>query len=132
MWLQLMVLTYSTGVIVSFLDVIKTFFMFKKLKFFGHVDMFKSKPGMQGYLIRKVIFWPYYFVTEESPIERLSETFFSCYGNPGTRYLGSRGLKNFLNDLIRGKNRHQNYVYKVLSFKLDESCEEFQEGGASR
>lgn len=55
-------------------------------------------------MILKTLFWPFYFIVEKSPLERLSEIFFRHYGNEGVTYLGTRGIRNFLNDLLKGKN----------------------------
>ncbi|MBA4697766.1 MAG: hypothetical protein H2069_10385 [Legionella sp.] len=59
---------------------------------------------MKRYMILKTLFWPFYFIVEKSPLERLSEIFFRHYGNEGVTYLGTRGIRNFLNDLLKGKN----------------------------
>ena len=40
-------------------------------------------------------------------MERLSESLFKKYGDEGHIYFGSRGLKNFLNDVFRGKKQIQ-------------------------
>ncbi|MCE3044159.1 hypothetical protein [Legionella sp. 16cNR16C] len=60
-----------------------------------------------------------YFITEKSPLRRLSESFFSHYGDPGYTYFGTLGLENFLNDLLKGKNRYKHCDIKHLFWPID-------------
>lgn len=82
------------------------------------VSIFKLRPDLLRYLMLKPAFWPYFFITEKSPIERFSELFFKHYGDEGHTYLGSRGLKNFLNDVLRGVNRYKNYRVHYLCWPV--------------
>ncbi len=76
-------------------------------------------------MILKPILWPYYFVTEKSPIERLSELFFKHYGEEGHTYFGDRGLKNFLNDLFKGKERYKDCQIKSVCWPIDKNSQEW-------
>ncbi len=57
----------------------------------------------------------------ESPTERLSELLFMHYGDKGHTYYGNHGLKNFCNDIFRGKNRYKNFEAKKVVWTIDES-----------
>lgn len=81
--------------------------------------MLADKPELKGYMIRKVILWPFYFITEKSPLQRLSETFFGHYGDPGCSYRGTLGLKNFLNDCVKGKDRYKQSDIVHLFWPVD-------------
>lgn len=90
-------------------------------------DLFKKRPDIIVYMVLKPIFWPYYFITEKSPVERISECFFSRYGEKGVRYFGDRGIKNFLNDIFRGKGRYKNYIIKSVILPVDKDSETYDE-----
>jgi len=114
------------GFIVSLIFVGKNVIGLHRLKQFEQVDMFSLKPNLRSYLICKVLFWPY-FLIEKSPIERLSETFFCHYGNKDFVYPGNRGLKNFINDCLRGKQRYKHYILKTRHVKLDEDSPQYKD-----
>ena len=118
---------YIFGFLIELIKSIHTIYRFQWLKQKSGIDMFAKDHRMQSYLIRKPIFWPWFFVTEKSPIERLSESLFKNYGDEGHTYFGSTGLKNFLNDVFRGKNRYKNYKIKKLIWPLDKTGKEYQD-----
>lgn len=70
------------------------------------------------YMIRHALFWPCYFFTK-SPLEWLSVTFFSRYGNPDTKHLGTRGIQNFWTDITRGRNRYHDCQAKRIYAEVD-------------
>lgn len=78
-------------------------------------------------MVLKTIFWPFYFVVEKSPLERLSEAFFRNYGNKDVTYRGTRGLKNFLRDVFLGKNRYQGLVIEQLHWVINPENAHFKE-----
>lgn len=77
-------------------------------------------------MILKTLFWPFYFIVEKSPLERLSEIFFRHYGNEGVTYRGTGGLKNFLNYLLKGKNRYRGLIVEQLHWIVDPENEHFK------
>ena len=118
---------YISGFLIQLMKSIFTVFRFQKLEQESGIDMFVKDHRMKSYLIMKPIFWPWFFVTEKNPIERLSESLFKNYGDEGHTYFGSRGLKNFLNDIFRGKNRYKNYQIKKLIWTVDKNGKEYQD-----
>lgn len=123
--MYLMLALYSLGFGITLIDSGRSFLNFQKLKRTVNVDIFAGRPDMKFYLIAKPIFWPYYFVTEKSPIERFSEFFFKTYGDEGHRYFGHHGLKNFINDVWKGKNRYRDYAAKRLTWPIEKNTKEF-------
>ena len=104
-----------------FIQVLNAFIYFQKLQRLNEqsgVDLLSTHPKMKSYLIMKPFFWPWFFMTEKNPIERISELFFKNYGDKGHTYYRSRGLKNFLNDVFLGKNRYKNYETKNLVWSV--------------
>jgi len=77
------------------------------------VDVFAQHPQMKSWLIQRVIYWPYYLFVKTNPLVLFSELLFSRYGDSGHVYFGTTGLKNFLNDLFKGKDRYKNF--KVIT-----------------
>lgn len=120
-----LVLFYITGLLISLSYSVRNYMMFKYLEIHYKDSLFTKR--LTRYLVIKPILWPYFFVTEKSPIERLSECFFKYYGDEGHTYFGSRGLKNFLNDLIKGKNRYQTCQVKTLCWAIDKNSEDWIE-----
>ena len=122
-----LILFYIAGFVIS---AIKSFYAFSSFTILAQEtnnDLLKRRPDIKVYFIIKPILWPYFFLTEKSPLERLSECFFSHYGDKGHTYFGSQGLKNFLNDFFRGKNRYKNYKTKKVMWLVDKNSEEYQE-----
>ena len=90
-----------------------------------NVDLFSSRPDIQFYLMIKPFLWPYYFVTEKSPLERFSELFFKHYGEKGHTYFGSEGFKNFLHDIVYGRNRYLQCDAQKINWQVDEKGDEY-------
>jgi len=88
----------------------------------GLNDIIDSHTGMKPWLISRVIRWPYILFCKTNPIELFSQLFFSRYGDEGHIYFGSRGLKNFLNDIFRGVNRYKKYRVNSAVIHLDPEC----------
>lgn len=84
-------------------------------------NVFAQHPQMKPWLIQRVIYWPYYLFVKTNPIVLFSELFFSRYGDPGHIYRGTTGLKNFLNDLFKGKNRYKNFKIFTTTISLTSS-----------
>jgi hypothetical protein len=101
---EFLVVLYVVGGLITLSYSIKSLFNFQRLKSYYNRDLLLKRPDVKIYLFLKPIFWPYFFVTEKSPTERLSELFFKHYGDEGRNYFGNQGLKNFLNDLFKGKS----------------------------
>ena len=120
-------IVYVVGFIISLVSSVQCFLKYSDLKQNMGIDLLKIRPGMKFYLILKPIFWPLYFIIEKSPTERLSEIFFKHYGDAGHRYFGNQGIKNFVNDVFRGKNRYTNYQATRLIWVLDQKSSEYQE-----
>jgi hypothetical protein len=90
-------------------------------------DLLLKRPDVKRYLIFKPILWPYFFVTEKSPTERLSELLFKHYGDEGHTYFGNQGLKNFLNDLFKGKSRYNECQIKSLCWSIDKNSQDWMD-----
>lgn len=110
--MEILISVYALGFIINSYRFIIALIGFRNMKKNLYIDMFQERPDLKHYLVLKVLIWPYYFVTEKSPLERLSETFFKRYGDKGHCYYGTRGLNNFLNDLRKGKDRYK--AYKIM------------------
>lgn len=119
--------TYIFGLLMELIKTSFTLYRFQELKQKSGIDMLSMHPIMKSYLIKKTILWPWFFVTEKNPIERLSECFFKNYGDKDHTYLGSKGLRNFLNDIFRGINRYDNCQPNKLIWKVDKNGPEYQE-----
>ena len=65
------------------------------------------------------------FCDKKSPLERISETFFSRYGNKETIYFGTQGLKNFSNDVFYGRKRHMNLNIQTMTWPLCKNSDLF-------
>jgi len=119
---------YTAGVIIHFLRSLQFLFQKNEIKKHIDIDLLEKRPDVKIYLLLfKPIFWPLLFITEKNPIERISELFFKHYGEPGHTYLRDQGLKNFLNDLMKGKNRYKCYEIKKLLWPVDKNGEEYKE-----
>ena len=118
---------YVAGLFMSILGSIQFLLNCNKAKKTMDIDVFQTRPSLKLYIILKPIFWPYFFVTEKSPIDRISELFFKHYGDEGRTYLRDNGLKNFLRDVIRGKNRYEHYQVKRLFWPIDVQSEDYKE-----
>ena len=81
-----LLLIYIFGFLFELMKSIHTIYRFQWLKRKSGIDMFAKDYRMQSYLIRKPFLWPWFFVTEKSPIERLSESLFKNYGDEGHIY----------------------------------------------
>ena len=88
----------------------------------GLNNMMDSHPCMKSWLINRVIFWPYFLFCKTNPIILFSQLFFSRYGDEGHIYFGAKGLKNFLNDVLRGVNRYKNYTVNSAHIYLSPEC----------
>jgi len=84
-------------------------------------NVFFQHPKMKNWLIQRVVYWPYYLFVKTNPIVLFSELFFSRYGDQGHIYYGTTGLKNFLNDLFKGKNRYKNFKVFTTTTSLSSS-----------
>ncbi|HAT3877878.1 TPA: hypothetical protein I8669_002710 [Legionella pneumophila] len=132
--MEILISVYALGFIINLYRSIIALIGFRNMKKNLYIDMFQERPDLKHYLVLKVLIWPYYFVTEKSPLERLSETFFKRYGDKGHCYYGTRGLKNFLNDVRKGKDRYKAYkimhvVWEITSplYVKDEEKEHYAE-----
>ena len=125
--MSIFLVLYLTVFLIEINSSISCFNNFQRMKQATGTDLFEIKPQMKRYLILKPIFWPWFFVTEKNPIERLSELCFKHYGDEGHTYFGSKGLKNFLNDVVRGKNRYKHLNVKKLLWPIDKNGREYQE-----
>jgi hypothetical protein len=112
-FLDLMLFIYILGCV---------FYTCKSIIGLGHLKnldrVLGDRPDLRRYLRLKPILWPYYLVTEKSPLERFSEIFFKHYGEKGEIYLGSRGIRNFFNDLFKGKERYKHCSVKTVYWEL--------------
>lgn len=124
--LQTLIVIYLFGVAFTFIFMTKNFIAVTWLKESDEFTSFKWLSKIQSYLIRKILFWPFYLAVEQSPISLISELFFSRYGNKDHIYFGDRGIKNFLSDLLKGKNRYKRYQIKVYWVKLNEQSKAYQ------
>ncbi|KTC83720.1 hypothetical protein [Legionella brunensis] len=117
--MDILLTLYVIGFVVNLYRTYVTMIGFKNMQQTLSVNVFKERPELMRYLVLKVIFWPYYFVTEKSPLVRFSETFFKHYGDQGCRYYGTRGIANFVNDLTKGKQRYQHYKVQHFVWELN-------------
>ncbi|HEL8628294.1 TPA: hypothetical protein U0E97_002326, partial [Legionella pneumophila] len=104
---EFLITLYIVGGLITLSYSINSFLSFQRLKIYYNNDLLLKRPDVKRYLILKPFLWPYFFVIEKNPIERFSELFFKHYGDEGHTYFRSQGLKNFLNDLFKGKNRYK-------------------------
>ncbi|KTC86782.1 hypothetical protein [Legionella brunensis] len=114
----LLLVIYGVGLLISLWQNLVTLWGIKKIKRNLSIDMFKIQPNLTRDFVFKIFFWPYFFA-KKNPLERFSETFFMHYGDQGTRYLGTKGLKNFINDIFKGKNRYKNYTVCHFLWEID-------------
>jgi hypothetical protein len=124
---EFLVVLYVVGGLITLSYSIKSLFNFQRLKSYYNRDLLLKRPDIKIYLFLKPIFWPYFFVTEKSPTERLSELFFKHYGDEGHTYFGNQGLKNFLNDLLKGKNRYTECQIKSLCWSIDKNSQDWMD-----
>ena len=118
---------YMAGLCISVLGSIQFLLNRNAVKRTTDIDIFQTRPSLKIYLIIKPIFWPYFFIVEKGPLERISELFFKHYGEEGHIYLRSNGIKNFLRDVFQGKNRYKHYKVTRLIWPVDEQSEDYQE-----
>ncbi|HHT9859009.1 TPA: hypothetical protein ACT9JI_001805 [Legionella pneumophila] len=124
---EFLVVLYVVGGLITLSYSIKSLFNFQRLKSYYNRDLLLKRPDVKIYLFLKPIFWPYFFVTEKSPTERLSELFFKHYGDEGHTYFGNQGLKNFLNDLFKGKSRYKECQIKSLCWSIDKNSQDWMD-----
>ncbi len=84
-------------------------------------NVFTNHPKMKQWLIQRVIYWPYYLFVKTNPINLFSQLFFSRYGDQGHIYYGTTGLRNFLNDIFKGKNRYKKFNVFTTTISLSSS-----------
>lgn len=68
---------------------------------------------------RYIVLWPLY----HNPFELIAEKIFKRYGDEGHVYPGWGGLKNFMNDRIKGPDRYEGYDHYNFHFELSKSPE---------
>jgi hypothetical protein len=124
---EFLIVLYVVGGLISLSSSIKSFLNFQRFKTYYNSDLLLKRPDIKRYLILKPILWPYFFVTEKSPTVRLSELFFKHYGDEGHTYFGNQGLKNFLNDLFKGKNRYKECQIKTLCWSIDKNSQDWMD-----
>ncbi|RMW99893.1 hypothetical protein [Legionella jordanis] len=122
---EFLVVLYVVGGLITLSNSIKSLLNFQRLKTYYDSDLLLKRPDVKRYLILKPILWPYFFVTEKSPTERLSELFFKHYGDEGHTYFGNQGFKNFLNDLLKGKGRYKECQIKSLCWSIDKNSQDW-------
>lgn len=122
---EFLVVLYVVGGLITLSYSIKSFLNFQRFNTYYNQDLLLKRPDLKRYLILKPIFWPYFFVTEKSPTERLSELFFKHYGDEGHTYFGNQGLKNFLNDVFKGKSRYKECQIKSFCWSIDKNSQDW-------
>lgn len=118
---------YLAGFLIQTFFSFQCYSNFKKVKQKTGVDLLNTIQNMKSYLFFKPIFWPFYFITEKSPLSRLSELFFSHYGDEGHTYFNNEGIKNFCNDVFKGKNRYKDYIVNSMIWPLAKDGKAYQE-----
>ena len=83
--------------------------------------------GLKGYLLIKMLGWPYFLFFQTNPLMLISEYLFKHYGKQGVTYCGRRGLSNFLNDVFRGKKRYNAYDIKFFNIRCVPEGKVYQE-----
>ncbi|CEG59312.1 hypothetical protein [Legionella fallonii] len=124
---EFLIMVYIVGGLIALCYSIHGFLSFQHLKKYYNNDLLLKRPDIRRYLILKPLLWPYFFVIEKSPIERFSELFFKHYGDEGHTYFRSQGLKNFLNDLFKGKNRYKKHQIHTLCWPIDKNSQDWIE-----
>ncbi len=117
--LDLVLMVYWIGVIISAYQSMCDWMLYQRAKNEVGFDVFRARPDMISFLIMRIFIWPYYVFLCKNPIEFVSRCFFSHYGDPGHTYFGTLGIRNCLNDLIKGRNRYQGCQPKIAIFSLD-------------
>lgn len=125
--LHWLIVIYVAGMLICSLGSIQFLVQRYEIKKTMDIDLFQTRPDLKSYLFLKPIFWPYFFVTEKKPIDRVSELLFKHYGDEGHTYFRDHGIKNFLRDVINGKNRYKNYQVSRLLWPVDKNGVEYQE-----
>ena len=121
------IVIYIAGVLVCSLSCLQFMFYRSQLKKNRGIDLFQTRPDLKRYLILKPFLWPYFVITERSPIERISELFFKHYGDEGHTYFRDQGIKNFLRDVLKGKKRYKNYQVNRLIWPVEKQSSDFSE-----
>lgn len=119
-----LLIVYMAGSVVSLAKSIHFFFTMKKLPPEIAKNFLSSR--MIRYISLKPIMWPWYFVTEKSPLARISETFFKNYGDEGCMYFGTSGLRNFLKDVVLGKNRYEGWTLERFVWPISTESEAYK------
>lgn len=125
--MKIFLVVYISMFLIQLVKSVSYFYKLQLMNKKSGIDLLSIHPTIKSHLIMKPIFWPWFFITEKSPIERISELFFKNYGDKDRTYLGNRGLKNFSNDVLRGKNRYVNYKTKKLIWSIDENSQEYKD-----
>ena len=118
---------YFIGFCISLCKSFKSYQNITELNETNGIDLFTTLPKMRFYIIAKPILWPIYFITEKNPIERLSWSLFRHYGDEGHTYFGDTGLKNFFNDVFKGKSRYVGCKVNTFIWPLDQNAPEWLE-----
>lgn len=82
-------------------------------------DILVQRPDIKLYALIKPILWPIYLFIEKHPLVFISELFFKHYGEKGHVYFGDRGIKNFFNNVFKGKKRYEHCKVTTLYWPLD-------------
>lgn len=112
---------YVAGVLVTLIESVKHYRRFILIRNRSSHDLLHLRPDIKRYLLKKPLLWPYFFLTEKGPLERLSELVFKHYGDAGHTYFGTRGLKNFLNDVFKGKDRYKHCQINALHWMVEKN-----------
>jgi hypothetical protein len=73
---------------------------------YRRAGLFKN-PEHRKIFLPFIFFWPAYI----NPFKRVAEKIFQNYGDKGHIYTGWKGLKNFITDLTKGKDRYSDYKH---------------------
>lgn len=124
---EFLITLYIVGGLITLSYSIHSFLNFQRLKLYYNNNLLLKRPDIKRYLILKPLLWPYFFVIEKSPLERFSELFFKHYGDERHTYFRSQGLKNFLNDLFKGKNHYKNDQIHTPCWPIDKNSQDWIE-----
>ncbi len=124
---EFLITLYIVGGLITLSYSIHSFLNFRRLKIYYNNNLLLKRPDIKRYLILNPLPLAIFFCYRKKPIERFSELFFKHYGDEGHTYFRSQGLKNFLNDLFKGKNRYKKYQIHTLCWPIDKNSQDWIE-----
>ncbi|MFC3909300.1 hypothetical protein ACFORL_09480 [Legionella dresdenensis] len=125
-FLDWLAVIYCAGFVIYLLIAINVYQKMAGRSTFANMPLQGKNIKLIALLLFQTIIWPAVLVSKTNPITLLSELLFNRYGDPGRRYMGSKGLKNFVYDCIYGKKRYRSYQLKQITCVLEDCNGDYQ------